>query len=137
MSASGTPLNRLRGIFGDRWSALLGAYWLALFVATHWPKVPSIDIPGKDRTLHAVAYAILTVLFLKWLQNRLNRWGRLRSTIMGVVLLAAYGAIDELLQVPVGRTADVLDWLADVGGILAAVALLHAGSAIVAFVRRR
>jgi VanZ family protein len=44
------------------------------------------------------------------------------------VLLAAfvsisYGVIDECLQIPVGRTADILDWIADsvgaVSGLLA------------------
>ena len=39
---------------------------------------------------------------------------------------AAYGVFDELTQIPVGRDAEVLDWLADVSGSAAAAAVVAA-----------
>jgi VanZ family protein len=34
-----------------------------------------------------------------------------------------YGAIDELLQIPVGRVCSLGDWLADAAGVATVVAL--------------
>ena len=44
----------------------------------------------------------------------------------GLVLMvvAVYGAADELLQIPVGRHADLYDWLADCAGALIGLGLL-------------
>jgi len=33
-----------------------------------------------------------------------------------VLVLATYGAVDELLQIPVGRTCDIADWVFDLLG---------------------
>jgi VanZ family protein len=34
-----------------------------------------------------------------------------------------YGALDELLQIPVGRHCDLWDWVADMGGVAAVLAV--------------
>lgn len=101
---------------------LLGVYWLALLTATHWPKVPGIDVPGKDKTLHAVAYAFLTGLLLSALtrQARLARGWPI--ALAAVTIVAVYGALDERTQPWTGRTCDLLDWTADMVGA-ASVAL--------------
>jgi VanZ family protein len=53
-----------------------------------------------------------------------------RAAIGVVVGLAVYGALDELTQIPVGRYADVYDWLADCAGALAGVAAFAAVGAV-------
>jgi VanZ family protein len=95
---------------------VLGVYWLTLFVGTHWPKPPGLDVPGRDKTLHAVAFAILTGLLLSALtrQGRLVRGWPIALTAIAIV--AIYAALDEWTQPYVGRTCDLLDWTADLVG---------------------
>jgi VanZ family protein len=95
---------------------LLGVYSLVLFTATHWPKMPSLNVSGKDKTLHAVAYAILTGLLLNVLARR--NWFRrgLGVAAAAVALAAIIGALDEWTQPYAGRTCDLFDWLADTAG---------------------
>jgi VanZ family protein len=93
-----------------------------------FPFLPS-SILDEDKLLHAGGYALLGVL----LRLALARVQPARRALGLAVLLAAlYGATDELHQrfVP-GRSADPLDWTADVVGALAGAALASA------FLRRR
>lgn len=101
----------------SRWpQVLLAVYSIALFTATHWPKLPGVDVPGKDKTLHVVAYAILAGLLL----NVLVRQDRFRRGMGAVIATAAIAAtaaaLDEWTQPYVGRACDLFDWLADVAG---------------------
>lgn len=102
---------------------LTGIYWTALFVATH---VPVPHIPGlpenSDKGMHLVAYAGLAWWLGLWRMLR----GERRVPVAGVVLVVCvvYGAADELLQIPVGRQADVRDWLADACGALLGIGML-------------
>ena len=110
-----------------RWglTILLLTYWLAMFVGTHVPRVPQeLSLPGGDKGQHLVAYAGLAFLiaFRQSLGNVLG-WKRI-AAIFGVVAL--YGVVDELTQIPVGRTADLYDWFADVSGAVGGLLLLAA-----------
>lgn len=40
-----------------------------------------------------------------------------------MAVLGAYGVLDELLQIPVGRIASIADWGADLLGIMLGVGL--------------
>jgi VanZ family protein len=72
--------------------------------------------------LHFSGYFVLGLLLPFWrlpvppmtVQRMLRVW----------CVVALYGAIDELLQVPVGRSCEVLDWCADAigaaGGVIVA-----------------
>ena len=70
--------------------------------------------------------------------------GRLAIEILAVVLagglifvvLGCYGIVDELLQIPVGRTCEVNDWFADLGGIVVGL-ILVAGAAVTIRARRK
>lgn len=118
---------------------LLGLYWSLLFVATHMPMHVgrSVRVPS-DKLVHFVSYAVLAAL-LAW---TLSGTARLRATwlLVLLVLVGAYGAVDELTQALVpSRTADLMDWVADVSGAacgLLAVALLRFASARVSRRRR-
>lgn len=103
---------------------VLGIYWPVLFVSTHIPRPPHLQIYGRDVTLHFSAYMILTLLY--WLA----RYGKIRPSLrqrklyLTVLLIAGYGALDELSQGLVHRNCDIIDWFSDMSGCLAALAVL-------------
>jgi VanZ family protein len=114
-----------------RWifAALVGAtaaYWLAIFVATHWPPRGATGPPAyNDKLAHFVAYGGLAgglMLAAIWLGKR--NW---RVMLLVFSAAALYGVFDECTQTLVGRTPDVKDWLADIAGagvgILAAMGI--------------
>jgi VanZ family protein len=102
----------------------LGGYWLALFIATHLPldtPLLPVEIDNVDKVYHFTAYAILAgLLATTWqlssgiLTGRHLRWAW--------VVLAIYGAADEITQIAVHRDCSTWDWCADVTG--AAVGLV-------------
>jgi len=67
--------------------------------------------------LHGIAYAGLTFLFASW------QWMRgaddRRLIVLSLIVPGLYAIFDELLQIPVRRTADLMDCFADWGGVLA------------------
>ncbi len=82
----------------------------------------------QDKLLHAIEYAALAGLLVPAL--RLGGRSPRGALFLAVLVASAYGATDEIHQsfVP-GRTADVLDWVADtlgavVGGSAVAAALV-------------
>lgn len=97
------------------WSIALTIYWMAMFVGTHIPRVPPIHgFEPSDKVLHFVAYFGLVVLLaIAWMTQNVLNW-RHYSIIFAVGM--AYGAVDEWLQIPVGRDCSLLDWYADVAG---------------------
>lgn len=100
---------------------LLVVYWGLMFLGTHLPKVPEPLEEVSDKTLHFLAYFGLYLLLL--LDRRacnVFSWGK---AVGLVVLCALYGIADELLQIPVGRSADVRDWFADMSGVLLAITI--------------
>lgn len=98
------------------------AYWLLLFVGTHIPGNPH-DAGGHwDKLYHFSAYFGLTILLCTSMANFRRPGPATYAAIVGLV--AAYGVMDELTQMLVpSRTADPLDWLADMSGALLAVLL--------------
>jgi VanZ family protein len=93
----------------------IAVYWLTMFLATHLPVQGVMDqLPASDKHLHLGAYAVLGFALPWWsrTQHRRNQ----SYPVMLSLLLLAYASIDELLQVPVGRTAEWGDWLADAVG---------------------
>lgn len=108
----------------------LAVYWPAIFIATH---IPAINLPGwvarsglSDKTLHFTAY--LCLVFFVWTAispfDRVN-WKRLKAWLV-VGLVAGYAVFDELLQMFVGRHADVMDFAANMAGTLVSLAIFTA-----------
>lgn len=95
--------------------ALLGAWWLLIFTATHVPIPPPVGEPQiPDKSIHFVMYFVLGALLPLW-----DGWGSRpgwRRLLGFFGVLAAYALADELLQIPVGRSAEWLDGLADLLG---------------------
>ncbi len=99
-------------------------YWIALFAATHFPKPrwPGWAYEPSDKTMHFVAYFFLAGL--GWLAlSRLSRKVRIAEWF---AVLAAYAAIDEVLQALCNRWCSVLDFAADLVGAALALAAIEA-----------
>ncbi|MGB2809036.1 MAG: VanZ family protein [Sedimentisphaerales bacterium] len=101
-------------------------YWPALFVLAHIPIPPVVRKAGvSDKCLHFMAYLVL--VFLLWCAISPDRKVNWRKAAAWWVLLVTvlYGVIDELLQgVVVGRSCDVMDFFADLGGVTTGLILL-------------
>jgi len=100
----------------------LAAYWIFLFASTH-VRLPQDTLPrNTDKAAHFAAYALLAFLLGLWMS--LRRPMTAGRYVLAFAIIAAYGILDELTQIPVGRTADVWDWAADcVGAVLGIGAL--------------
>ncbi len=106
----------LRSLTWSRFvTALLVVYWIALATSTHVPKLPAVSMSYGDKFAHYIAYAGLAFL-LSW------TWTTRRPFFPKGILFAfgiavAYGAFDELTQIPIpGRCGEWYDWIADMIG---------------------
>lgn len=102
-------------------------YAVALVTVTHLPpsRLPATGV--SDKLEHLFAYGLLGALAALTARAHLNRRVPFRALTIG---LAAFGALDEITQPLVGRTADVWDWAADVGGIVVSVGLVWAWNCV-------
>lgn len=100
-----------------RWiaAALIG-YWILIFTLTHVP-VHTEGLPRhSDKLAHILMYSGLGFLLAAWFYLRGSCGWRLFAIVIAIA--SGYGILDELLQIPVGRHADIIDWLADTVGAL-------------------
>jgi VanZ family protein len=93
-------------------------WWLTMFALTHTPKPPEspVHIPYADKIAHFVMFAVLATL-TSVVARRSNRPISTSWFIKWGVIFAVYALIDETTQPLVRRTADVMDWAADMGGV--------------------
>lgn len=104
-------------------------YWALLFTVTHIPPGQagkfSFDLP--DWLLHGVTYGALAALTLWALQQRLAGTDRRRippvRVFFWIAVLMFYGAFDEWTQPLFDRHCELRDWLADMIGVAAGLAL--------------
>ena len=110
-----TPFRRLRLLF---W-ALTAGWWVLIAMLTHLPPAEIPRVPGGDKLHHFAGYATLALLLGFALLFTIPR----RRCLPWCVLVVGmcYGALDEVTQTWVGRTADFEDWLADALGTAAGV----------------
>ena len=117
---------------------LPAALYAGLIFALSAQAIPFPMLPPEllmhDKLLHAAAYAGLGALLVPGLRAA---GCSPRGALLGAVALASlYGATDELHQAFVpGRTADVIDWVADTLG--AALGAFAATAATLALRRPR
>lgn len=110
---------------------LLVVYWTLMFLGTHVPRIPEPLEKVSDKTLHFTAYCgLYFLLVFDSLARGCYTWKRAGGLF---ALCAIYGVADELLQIPVGRSADVRDWFADMRGVLTALVIVM----VVAILTRR
>lgn len=99
--------------------AALVLYWLLCVTATHVP-VPhgAESLMLADKLAHCVMYCGLALLFGL----------RFNPGILAALILATYGVADELTQPYFGRSAELLDWVADLTGIITGLLLSRSSS---------
>jgi VanZ family protein len=104
---------------------VLTFYWPALFVLAHVP-IPRVvkEADVSDKSLHFLAYLILT--FLLWSVvsgNQKVNWRRATPWLV-LFVIVMYGILDEWLQGYVaGRSSDVRDFFSDLAGVLTGLIL--------------
>jgi VanZ family protein len=97
----------------------LALYWLAMFVGSHLKLHDAVQVFHiRDKVLHFLAYAGLAFLAASYQRFRKGSISLLDVALVWTVAVS-YGVLDEITQIPVGRTADPLDWLADAAGAAA------------------
>lgn len=102
---------------------ILCVYWVSMFLGTHVDiEPPGPDLPDSDKVMHFLGYCGLATLLSLWVafSTRLT----LRTVVAILLTIGVYGAIDELLQIPVGRNCDAWDWVADMLGASLGVSLV-------------
>jgi VanZ family protein len=99
----------------NRRSWLPPLLWAALIlVLTSIPVPGNVIVPGGDKTAHVLMYGVLG--FLSARAARRSSFAP-SSLIVVVLAIAVFAAIDEAHQLAIpGRSADRLDWYADVVG---------------------
>ena len=106
-------------------------YWVLLFIGTHVPPDSTLlaKVHGNDKAIHALAFTGLSFL-MAWAiptdKARLHQ-----NTLLAAFATVVYAAIDELLQIPVGRTADWNDFVADCFGVLTGLTIYTIARAII------
>ena len=95
--------------------ALFG-YWVLLFIGTHLPPNKLLaSMHQTDKVLHLCAFAGLAFLMAWAIPTNMRKL--YRNTLLAAFVTVIYAGLDELLQIPVGRTADWQDFYADCFGI--------------------
>jgi len=88
---------------------------LIFYVSSQSDPLPEVTGYVWDKLLHAIEYAGLAALFGRALLG--EGLGSVTSFAAALLLAAAYGGTDEYHQLSVPlRTADLQDWMVDVGG---------------------
>ena len=98
-------------------------YSIILIFATHLPNINTgIRTPGLDKVLHFLAYGCQGALAMSvfCIAGRAS----LKNIVVLIVVLACFGALDEITQPAFGRQAEFLDWVADCTGIVLAIFLV-------------
>ena len=102
--------------FNLKWLTIATLFTAIVVLFTHIPQeiMPErLQVRGLDKIEHIAAYGAITILFVLSLRTRLS----LLTAAAFFFAISALGAVDELTQPLVNRTASPLDWLADIVGI--------------------
>ena len=106
------------------WAGII--YWLSL---TSTP--PLIQgVLGWDKLLHAVAYALLSILVAQYLHIYTRSW---KTVFYAGCLAILYGGLMEVLQLMMqtGRLAEWWDLVADIIGALAGCVIFRQASVVI------
>lgn len=116
------------------WRLAFVFYAIALFTATHWPKMVINPASGLrvDILVHFAAYGLFTLLISR-AGFFAHPWHSARNIWLSALGAAAFAGGDEITQsIPgVGRVSDWQDYAANLTGILTGAGALFAFARIV------
>lgn len=102
-------------------------YVIAIF---YGGSVPAPDLPGpsfnsEDKLLHAIGFGVMQIAMLRAVRYSAPALSLRKALLVAFVLSGAVGGALEIWQMRIpGRSAELLDWVADlVGAALVALAI--------------
>lgn len=102
-------------------------YWVILFIATSIPadRMPAVGV--GDKFSHFFAYLVLSALmYLAFSMQEKYEVLKNNPATMAAVIASVYGIFDEFHQMYIpGRSAELLDLVADIMGAIAGVLLVR------------
>jgi VanZ family protein len=107
-------------IFNVKWLIVAVVFTATVIFLSHLPPevTPSrLQTGGLDKLAHMLGYGMITLLFLLSLRSSPS----LLSASLVLFAIMSGGAMDELTQPFVSRTASVADWLGDIIGMIVAL----------------
>ena len=107
---------KIKNFFNRKWLIIAVTFTAVVLVLTHIPQeaMPSqLQVIGLEKLAHILAYGAITLFSILSLRTSPT----LLSASLLFFAILGIGAIDELTQPFVHRTASLDDWLADVTGI--------------------
>jgi VanZ family protein len=119
LGRDGVDVSSGRG--GWIWFVLACVATVAVLLVSHIPQEVAAGMQGGfgDKLPHAVAYGVLTWCWLKAFDS--GPTGRSMRLMLGIMLVPiAIGTVAELTQPLVGRCCDLMDWVANVAGVVIA-----------------
>ncbi|MCC7417063.1 MAG: VanZ family protein [Acidobacteria bacterium] len=97
------------------WAPPLAYMALIFYLSAQPDPVPLLTETVRDKWLHLGGYAVLAALFSRALAG--ERLALATALLCAFAAASAYGASDEWHQrFTAGRSADVVDWIADTAG---------------------
>ncbi len=106
-------------------NSLLWAFLICLLCFAPTSGVSRMPFPHFDKLVHFGLWAAFATLVISE-SNALRRHGDVTRVALrhGLIVGAALGLLVELIQGTtwIGRSSSALDWLADLAGVLAAIA---------------
>ncbi len=94
----------------------LAGYWVLLFIGTHLPPNELLSqLRMNDKVIHGCAFTGLAFLLAWAIPTDMSKLHH--NTFIAGLIAVIYAGFDEVLQIPVGRTADWRDFVADCVGV--------------------
>ncbi len=100
----------------------------SIFIASSVPgnALPTFSHPWTDKVLHCCAFFVYGLSTSFALLGAFPRWRTLTVALVTLFVGAIWGGIDEVHQMFVAnREASVVDWLADLTGILLSLPVIR------------
>ena len=110
-------------------------FYICLSPSDEIPKTKLFEIPYFDKMVHFGIYFIFTLIFTSILQSK--NYSHQKIFITNIVITILFGSLIEVLQyyLPIDRSADLYDFIADLSGTLAAV-FIHLNTKISNYIHK-
>lgn len=98
------------------WTTLI--FFLLIIPSDSFSNKNIIPFPHVDKLVHFILFGVFAILWDDPLKEK-KYWQRVDKRVIAITLMIMlYGGMLEYLQMFVGREMDLIDWLADILGIL-------------------